>query len=160
MVVMIKGRRKNFHAWLESHKSSMQQLPLCNMNQVFLEFKELSHSYFCMPEAPFATARMRGYANPTCALAVFSNWYPWQEWQCPALLGQTALAQSQAARAKLCISGYGDSTGFLQPANPLLPRNTCLISHLFLVLLPEKPENVFLLRGPCATGLNFNNNRL
>lgn len=55
---------------------------------------------------------------------------------------------------------YGVSTGFLQPASSFLPRNTCLISHLFLVLLPEKPENMLLLRGPCATGLNFNNKNL
>lgn len=37
---------------------------------------------------------------------------------------------------------YRVSTGFLQPDSPLLPRNTCLISHLFLVLLPDKPEKL------------------
>lgn len=55
---------------------------------------------------------------------------------------------------------YRVSTGFLQPDSPLLPRNTRLISHLFLVLLPDNPENIFLLRGHQATGLNFNNNSL
>lgn len=56
---------------------------------------------------------------------------------------------------------YGDSTGFLQPASLPTPTQEHM-PHLSLVsfLLPEKPENMFLLRGPRATGLNFNNNSL
>lgn len=44
---------------------------------------------------------------------------------------------------------YGDSTGFLQPASLPTPTQEHM-PHLSLVsfLLPEKPENMFLLRGP------------
>lgn len=137
------------------HESSLQHPPLCNMNQVFLTFKGLSHWYVYTPEAPLARVEMCGHINSMYAYAILSNWHPGQDWQCPALRDR-ALAWGQAGREKRCISGLQSSNRLLPPARPLLPRTTLLILPLSLGPLPEKPESMFLVRGPHATGLNFN----
>lgn len=124
------------------------------MKQVFLTFKEPSHWYVYMPEAPLARVKMHGHVNSICPHVILSNWYPQQDWQYPAHQRQRALAWSQAGREKLCVSGL-QSSHRLPSARPLLPRRTLLIWHLSLGPLPEKPESMLLVRGPYATDFNF-----
>lgn len=137
-VVIIKGRRKTFHAVWSHTKAACSNFLSATWTKCSLNLRSCPIDIFacqrhhlpqqeCMAmpiqlvHLRFLVTDTRGKIHSVLLTQDRQRWpgarYTGQNFSSPA---------------------YEVSTGFLQPASPLLPRNTCLISHLFLDLTPRE----------------------